>query len=667
MQYGRDWMRGEHVIWNLDSETGWMDSGILFFAQNNFFAQGNSISKTGPMEFQLKEGFLTSCDPTNPDWKIQYDQMKVNVGGMAWARGTSLWADSLPFAYFPILGIPVEKGRQSGFLIPWMGSSGLNGMDFELPYYWVIRDDMDATFYGRYMENRGFMAGTEFRVNNKQLGEGVWMANFLQDEADKTFLFDKGYPFQAEDRYWLRARHDINLPWRIEGKIDIDLVSDRNFMLEFNQGSAAWWNSNRTFRDYFGRGILYDHTSLVRESSFYLEKRGESELLSMDARYWQNLDDTLEPTTVQKLPSFSYSIIPKSVGDSPLYYTLQSSETNFWRREGNTEQRLDIYPRIYYPLHWANYLDIEPSAGFRTTSYSVQWDKTNGNFDDLNERVLGDARVEMSSRLNRVYSMDLGNYVAVEHAFRPEVAYEYSTQTMFDGQNAHIDQLDRDQARNGIRYGFSTFLTAKESKNDAEGNPVTTYREWVRLRAFQFFNVEQTFVEDPLFNTPVMKEGLSPVGIRLDLTPKNYLTLSYDADFDLASSGEGNSHDLFLTLDSGKGHILRVDYQERHDLQINEITAEVFLKTYGNIYLNTYHDYSIDLGLVYKQGYGIRYYRGCWGVGIAYEREGGDNRVLLSLELLGLGSLGNMHFLGRPEYGESRSEFQRPETWTLAR
>jgi hypothetical protein len=122
-----------------------------------------------------------------------------------------------------------------------------------------------------------------------------------------------------------------------------------------------------------------------------------------------------------------------------------------------------------------------------------------------------------------------------------------------------------------------------------------------------------------------------------------------------------------MTLDSGKGQILRIDYQERQDLQINEITTEVYLQTYKNIYLNTYHDYSIDLGLLYKQGYGIRYLRGCWGLGVAFEREGNDNRVLVSLDLLGLGALGNMRYLGRPEYGEARPEFQRPETWMLAR
>ena len=276
----------------------------------------------------------------------------------------------------------------------------------------------------------------------------------------------------------------------------------------------------------------------------------------MDVRYWQQLDNATDAFTTQKLPSFSFTSIPKWVGETPFYYTLESSFVNYWRRQGDTDQRLDLYPRIYYPLHLGNYLDIEPSAGIRTSSYAVQWD--NQNFDTLNERGLADAKVEMSTRLNRVYPIDFANYTAVQHSIRPEVSYEYATQSIA-GHLPGIDHLDQDQARNGVRYGFSTFLTARETTWDAQGNPVTGYRELLRFRTFQFFNAEPPPpFQDPLFNTQVMKEGLSPVGVRLDVMPRKYVTLSYDLDLDWNSSGQGNAQDLYMTLDSGKGHILRV-------------------------------------------------------------------------------------------------------------
>ena len=56
---------------------------------------------------------------------------------------------------------------------------------------------------------------------------------------------------------------------------------------------------------------------------------------------------------------------------------------------------------------------------------------------------------------------------------------------------------------------------------------------------------------------------------------------------------------------------------------------------------------------MFLQGYGIRYVRGCWGVGGGYERQGVDNRFIFTLELLGLGGMGNQsQFFGRPQFGE---------------
>lgn len=167
--------------------------------------------------------------------------------------------------------------------------------------------------------------------------------------------------------------------------------------------------------------------------------------------------------------------------------------------------------------------------------------------------------------------------------------------------------------------------------------------------------------------TNIMPQGLSPVAFRLDFTPKRYLTLSYDVDADMNGLSQGEAQDLFLTLDSGSGDILRLDYEQIPNLQVNEVTVSTYFKAYENIYLNTYHDYSLSQGLVFTQGYGIRYVRGCWGVGGGFEREGNDNRFIFSLDLLGLGGIGEPHFFGRALYGESRAGYQYPESWMLSR
>ncbi len=666
VQYGRNWVKGEHIIWNLDTETGWLNSGVLYFAENNFFVQGKSISKLSDTEFDLKEGFITSCNPADPDWKIQFNEMKITVGGTALTWDTSFWARSWPVVYSPWLSVPVETQRQSGFLFPVVGDSSLNGFLFEIPYYWAFRPDMDATFYAGYLQNRGFMGGAEYRINNQEFGKGIWMFNFLEDHASESFLAGQGYPFQTQDRYWVRGKQDIELPWNITAKVDLDYVSDRNFLQEFGSGSSSFYHSSSEFVRAFGRELLYDPTSLVRESSVYLEKKSNSQLLSMDIRYWQNLEPSVEAETTEKLPSLSFTMLPEGINDTPFYYSLESSAVNYWRSQGDTEQRLDVYPRAYYPMHWSNYLDIEPSVGLRANAYTIQWE--NSNSSDLAGRAVPDASVEMSTRLNREFPVNFWNFTAMQNSIRPEVSYEYANQSM-SGPVPQLDQLDADQSRNGVRYGFTTFLTGKEMVPDASGQLSAIYREIVRLRVFQFFNVEAPPVEDPLFDTNnVMRQGFSPVGFRVDIMPKRYLSVSYDLDMDLSSTGQGKAQDLFMTFDSTTGYILRLDYEQIPTLAVNEITATAVVKAYKDLYLNTYHDYSLVSGLMFTQGYGVRYVRGCWGVGAGYERVGSDNRFVFTVDLMGIGSLGSQAgFFAKPLFGESLPGYQHPESWIVAR
>jgi hypothetical protein len=165
-----------------------------------------------------------------------------------------------------------------------------------------------------------------------------------------------------------------------------------------------------------------------------------------------------------------------------------------------------------------------------------------------------------------------------------------------------------------------------------------------------------------------MREGFSPVGFRVDLTPKQYLTVSYDLDVDMSSSGQGNAQGLFLTFDNRTGSVVSISYEDIPSLQVDEVAVQTIFKTYKNIYLETYHDYSLYGGLMFVQGYGLRYIHGCWGVGGGFERVGGNNMFVFTIDLLGLGSLGQgASFFGRALFGEPMPGYQHPETWIYSR
>src|SRR5208337_526445 len=149
-------------------------------------------------------------------------------------------------------------------------------------------------------------------------------------------------------------------------------------------------------------------------------------------------------------------------------------------------------------------------VGLRANAYAIEWETGNSG-NTFAERDIPDFKLEMSTRLNREFNVNFWNFTAVQNSIRPEISYEYATQST-NGMIPQIDRLDLDQSRNGVRYGFTSFLTGKQVVPDAAGEPTTTYTEIVRFRVFQFFNVVPPPFEDPFFDTfNVMREGFSPV------------------------------------------------------------------------------------------------------------------------------------------------------------
>ncbi|HOV85305.1 MAG TPA: hypothetical protein PLM79_03025, partial [Syntrophobacteraceae bacterium] len=88
------------------------------------------------------------------------------------------------------------------------------------------------------------------------------------------------------------------------------------------------------------------------------------------------------------------------------------------------------------------------------------------------------------------------------------------------------------------------------------------------------------------------------------------------------------------------GHIARLDYRQRKDVQVDEIIPQLYVNVLPNIFVTTYHDYSMDKGELFSQGYGVLYQKGCWGLGLMYEKEAKDQRIAFTINLLGLGSIG---------------------------
>jgi LPS-assembly protein len=243
---GKDVVSSEFMEFNIDTLVGVIYRGRFDAKETGFKITGNEIRRLADKEYRLDEGTFTTCDcgPGKvPSWRIEGDRVDVTVDGYAKVRGTKFKVRDTPVAYIPYGIFPVKTTRQSGLLFPAIGNSSRNGFEFNLPYYWAISENTDATFYQDFLSKRGLKEGVEFRYifQPETYGQAnVWYLDDKDVTSDDPF---------GPSRWAVRWEALSKLPWGIRGRSDVQNVSDNAYVIDFND--------------------------LGRDSSRYLESRGQ--------------------------------------------------------------------------------------------------------------------------------------------------------------------------------------------------------------------------------------------------------------------------------------------------------------------------------------------------------------------------------------------------------
>src|SRR5690606_18154481 len=152
--------------------------------------------------------------------------------------------------------------RKSGFLFPNIGGSSRNGFQFDVPYYWNIRPNVDFTAQPVYYSKRGVdLAGALRYLTQRQRGNLRF--NYLPDDD-----------VAKRERSRVVLEHVAELPgdWRF--RIDATDVSDSLYFEDFAQGPE---------------GTSVPFTERLAELTY----RDEHLNVRPQARHFQTTDDEL--------------------------------------------------------------------------------------------------------------------------------------------------------------------------------------------------------------------------------------------------------------------------------------------------------------------------------------------------------------------------------------
>ncbi len=643
MTAGEDVLTGTRIEADLKSETGTISDGIIFLEQNHLYIKGSLIQKTGEAAYEARDASLTACDGDSPAWKITGKSLEVTLEGYGFAKHAALWIKGIPVMYVPFFVFPAKQKRQSGLLIPEMEISDRKGLSYQQPLYWAINENSDATFCFNPMEKRGLRLGTEYRYVRDKQSKGTVMADFLNDRQRDDGTADSGTRWGYEDdtalrpnadRYWFRMKADQEIVPGFLAKLDIDIVSDQDYLHEFKDGYMGADNSDEYFGKTFGRG-MEDYSDPVRRNSLGLSSLWQTCSLNTGIRWYDDViarrqSDT--DTSLQQLPYVRFNSVKQRIPYTPVYGNFAGDYTYFFRKDGTSIHRADIYPRIYLPLRFRNYFTVEPSAGLRETFWHSDDTENFRNSADTDNRQTYDIRLALSSDLFKVFDPGPGisalfsGTSRIQHRISPQIVYEYIPEGD-QGEYPESDYRDQVEKKNQLTYSLTNTFTARSQT--AEGAS-PSYRQFCRFKLEQSYHINDESDETD--------RPFSPVFAEVTLTPGQFLSLKADTLWSVYDN-EFQSRNIGLNLWDDRGDRIFAEYRYSEDFQESFFTY-LALKLSESLTVRADYERNIRDGKEIRNSLGLLYEAGCWSLDLRHTVEADDRKTAFMVNLYGLGEFG---------------------------
>jgi LPS-assembly protein len=640
---------------NLITETGLIDKGTVFIQENHLYIHGEQIRKTGKFTYDAQKGSITSCDGDTPDWKITGRDVKVTIEGYGFAKDTVFWARNMPALYSPFLAFPVKTQRQSGLLMPEISTSDRQGFVYEQPFFWAISPESDATFYTGYLSDRGLKTGAEYRYVADDISRGIWQVDFLSDDkiddgtsATKDYRFESTPQRTNTDRYWLRGKSDQVFSHGFSARLDVDVVSDPDYLLEFKDGLTGYDSTNQIFATQFGRDLdEYDDT--VRKNSIIMDRAGSQHALAVKALWYDDVvarHTHADDTTLQTLPAIEFSSVRQQVGDSNLYFAMDSQLDAFFRqhtenRSGSNRknakvngQRLDVNPTFFYPVKWGKYAAFHPFVSLRGTAYHTDhYIDIDEDDDVLRFRGIYEVGGDLTTRLNRVFAANTPFSDKIQHQVTPGIGYRFLPQVDQDTL-PFFDELDDIEESNKLSWFLTHRFTARNPVVTKDGTQVNTYRELGWIRVFQDYRINHE--RD---GAAAENRSWSDIGLDARVYPFSFLFLNAELAWS-PYNYHFNTLNLDTTLTTPRGDALTTSYRYALDTRESWYTRLDLRITRS---LTAYHSFEKDLesDTTIETRTGVRLNSACWSMGLEVQESDLDTRIAFMIGLKGIGEFGS--------------------------
>ncbi len=423
---------------------------------NPFLFTGRIVDKTGPADYTIYDGTVTSCLLPSPDWMFSSHRLAVS-GDIAKARASTFRLLGIPVLFLPYLTTPTGGDqRQTGLLIPVLGDSSTKGITVGEQAYITLGRSADLTIGLIYYSLRGYSESGTFRYRG--LGQNFITGHF-------SALQDRGY-VANNGVYVNQGGEDLTAAFRRQLSLNVRAVGDGEYLSSYIYREA--------FTDNFNQAVSSDITSIG-----YVTRQTDGWSLDGRVDRYQGLkqvpinNSNGEQVHLLHVPSFDLYGVDRSVPGTPLLWTVDASAAGLKRVQPNftsagITERFDVRPELSLPLHFGGW-NVLGSVASRETFYSRSREAPYGAGAHPVElgQSLNRADLELKAEIrppalerNFAVPASLQKFFGTElrHTIEPEVTYRDVRGVNDFLSVLRFDETDLVSDTNELEYGLTQHL-----------------------------------------------------------------------------------------------------------------------------------------------------------------------------------------------------------------
>ena len=623
---------------------GTLDPDVYFY--------GTAIEKIGPDKYRLTNGGFTTCVQPTARWEIVSGSATVNLDDYVILRNAVVHVKDVPVFYLPLLYYPIqEDDRATGVLMPQYGSSLAMGSSISNAFFWAINRSQDATFFHDWMFSRGHGLGTEYRYVLGPQAQGNLRYYLLDEKA----AIVNGAPRAPRRSTNIQGGLSQNLPFGLSARARVDYFSNVTVQQTYSHDFTQATNSNRTIDGGVSGSWrnLSVNTLFNRTETFYNEDQS---------------------TVSGRAPGFTAALSGVKLGPLPIFATVNAEAArvlyieNFGASSFDSGlSKVDVAPSIRAPLSTLPFLQLNATAGYRTTYFSESL------AEDLKTQVevpitrnYGDMRVEVVGPVvSRVFNPQNAIADRMKHVIEPNFAVQRRTE---------IANQDRIPTRAGaydtivggttqMNYGLTNRLLVRK---DVAGQPTAgAPRELLNIAVRQSYYTDANASK---FDTSYSygyanrdPNAFSPISLTARATPTTPLAIDYRVEYDPVPVDPDDPKLLGMSLngtlraaiaDVSAGWTRQAYASADRSTNANHLvqsSANLRIRNYGG---NVTFNYDIARSTLLNQRYVAFYNPQCCGVSFEFQSFNypdsrrfllsRDRRFNISFTLAGVGSFSNL-------------------------